>query len=147
MTTIKPFKVDFSAVADSSFLTPGKYPVKVKSIDRKDSSNGNPQLVFTLECITGPSKGRTINYYITLTQNSLWVLRNFMEALGLKVPKSVVTIKPNDYINKTLGIEVGEQTRNDKTYSTVLGVYPLTTTAGEDEDDDDLSSAFEDDEE
>ena len=140
MSNVKPFKVDFSGVADNDYNIPaGKYLAKVKDIDRRDSSKGNPQLVFELEIVSGLAKGKKIRYYITLTAKSLWVLRNFIEAMGITVPKAAITINPASYLNKTLGIDVGEREGTDgKTYPDVKGVFrPTSAVASSDDEDED----------
>jgi len=90
-------EADFTNVPHGSggsfHIPPGEYGVKVLSAEYGTSQNGNEQIEWQFTGIEGKSKGKTFYYYTPLLENTLWKLRNTLEALGIEVPDSAMEIE------------------------------------------------------
>lgn len=100
--------VDFTGVeGGASVRAPeGDYVLKVTKLDKKNAqSSGNPMLVVTFEIQTGPDgvKGKRIIDRHVLVKDSLWTLRNMMEAMGYKVPSGPMKLKEEMLVGKKVG--------------------------------------------
>lgn len=104
----------FEGVDDSggSFhIQSGDYLMKCLSVEESVSkSSSNEMLVFKFEGLEKTAKGRGFKLHCTLTENSLWKLKQTLRALGLEVPD-----KPSDFDPAEVeGVEViGTVTDNE----------------------------------
>jgi hypothetical protein len=71
------------------------YPFKVKEIKKENSSNGNPMLTIIFVGQEGKVRGRQTRDRFVLLPNSLWKLRQLLEAMGIDVPKKKIAV-PHD---------------------------------------------------
>ena len=114
--------VDFSSVEDSVQVKPGKYLAVVKSISMGEGAKAK-YLKWALQVTTNPCKGLHINHITSLSPNALFMLRDTLTAIGVKVPKAAVAIDPDKFIGKTLGIDVGIRPYEGKEYANVTSVF------------------------
>lgn len=153
--------------AGQSRYKPGDYAVKVKTAKfDKSGSKGTKQLVFQYVFTDGKYKGKSMYHRCNLLPQSLWVLRNAIEAMGLKVPSKKVKIDPKKYVGKTLAITIEDdeykdkKTKKTKVSSKVTDTFLLSELEeaeevgeleededDEDDDDDELEPDEEDDDE
>ena len=145
----KQLVADFTNVKDASgysqtHVKPGDYRGRVKSVEYGESQqNKTPMLTYSLQLVSRPSA--TYRYNCTLTEKSLWKLRNLLVAAGVNVPKKKVNI--SGIAEKIVGREIG-MTLDDDEYegrvrSQVTGVFPaadLPQDAPADEGDDDATA-------
>lgn len=96
--------LDFTGV-ESNFMPPeGDYRLKVVSVNHKDN-DGDGAFVWKFEITGADSKklvGKTFTNYTNLGENSLWVLRNLLEALGVEIPEGPFDIDTEELV----GLEV-----------------------------------------
>lgn len=89
-----------------SVLVPeGDYGFKIaKATNKKAKTSGNPMIVFDLKATKGPAKGvgKTIQHRCMLTKQSLWNLRNVLEAAGYTVPAKALKLDLDKLVNKEL---------------------------------------------
>lgn len=149
--------VDFSEVEDKrggKRYKPGDYGVKVVEVTKgKTQNKGTPQISFKCKFVEGKYKGDTIFHNCNLLPQSLWVLRNALEALGKKVPKKVVKIDLNGLVGKKMGITIEDDEYENKVRSRVVDTFPYSeledrqagTDEELDEDDEDDEDEDEDD--
>lgn len=64
-------------------IEPGKYPAIVTNIEEKESSSGNPMLVWTWEIQGGEYAGQEIRSYTSLQDHALFGLKQHLEAFGI----------------------------------------------------------------
>ena len=103
-----PITIDFSQVKDFSAIPEKKYPANVTDIVQdKSKESGNPMLVWTFQVSGGEFKGRKIMTNTVLIPESLWVLRNYLTALGAEIPLKAVSFEPKEVIGKPCIIDVG----------------------------------------
>lgn len=166
----KPVEVNFRDVegrggkksAGQSRYKPGDYAVKVKKAYFDKSGNKNTkQMVFQYVFIDGKYKGKSMYHRCNLLPQSLWVLRNAIEAMGMKVPSKKVKLDPKKYFGKKLAITIEDdeykdkKTKKTKVSSKVTDTFLLSELEDaedapeldEDEDEDEDDDIDEDDEE
>ena len=120
------WKMDFSGVTEGfKDLVAGTYEVKVKGLT-KEEGNEYPYLKWELQVYKGSYKGSNIRMNTSLSPKALWRLRNTLIALGLKVPKSQVSLDPNKLVGLAMGVEINMRDYEGKTYPNVLKVFKLS---------------------
>jgi hypothetical protein len=107
----------------------GDYGFRIAQIvSRKAQSTGNPVLVFGLKVIQGNKDaiGKILPHNCTLTKNSLWNLRNLLEATGKQVPSKALKIDLDKLIGLTLaGTVIDDQPYEGKIKSIITAFFPL----------------------
>lgn len=128
-----PITVDFSSIKEFAAIPVDTYPAKVTDvIASKAKDSNNKMLVWTYVITDGKYKGRKLTTNTVLIPESLWVLRNYLEALGTEVPLSVVTFEPKDVIGKVCRIVVGQHKYQGSDRNHIENVLPPV--AGQDAD-------------
>lgn len=142
--------VDFSKVEErresgkAIHVPPGDYLARVAGCEQrsKKDDTSSKYLSWKLEIIK-PEKytGKGFIYFVTsLKEEALWNLRNFLEDLGVTVPKSIVKIPIKTIVEKkmVLGITVDDDEYNEKVKSKVQATFKKADyEATEEESDDD----------
>jgi len=124
MAASKKLTVDFTNVESREVLPEGEYIVKVADIEVREGQKGN-YLNWTLEVATGQFEGRKVFNSTSLSPQSLWVLRNTLEALGVKTNSSKFQMDLNSYIGLTMGIRLEHKVFEGKKRAKVVDVFPL----------------------
>jgi hypothetical protein len=99
--------VDFSGVDSTGGRTripEDDYRVRVKSVRHETSNNGNPMLLWEFEITTGKFKGKVLRDRTMLMENSLWRLKQLLEAMGISVPSKRVALDLARYPGMELGV-------------------------------------------
>lgn len=110
----------------ASYVKPGDYAAKVVNVSKgKSAEKKTPQVTFELAITNGKSKGSRLYHDCNLLPQSLWVLRNMLEACGVKVPSKKVTIDFDRLKGKELAITVEDDEYEDRTRSRVVDTFPL----------------------
>ncbi len=108
-------------------VPPGDYIVEVKDYEVKHKKDDETRLYISWRLyIISPeaNKGKGPIYYNTsLVPESLWNLRNFLEDMGVKVPKSKVDVPLAKIIGKTLGVTLEDEEYNNVTRSQVASTF------------------------
>ena len=137
----KPVAVDFTGVESgggSARVKEGDYHIKiVKAVLTEAKSSGNSMFVFTVEIQEGKYKGKKLLDRAVLTQESLWKLKQILEAIGVNVPSKKVAIDVTKYIGEEAGVTVSDREHEGKTYSNITDWFPLDDLNDEDDDDED----------
>ena len=125
-------KVDFSQVEDAPdySIENGKYKVSVVDVEKKEG-NKAPYLKWTLKLLDGKSKGLQLFLNTSLSPSALFKLREVLESLGIKVPKSAVSLDPAKVKNLTMGVVVENKPYEGNMYPNVVKTFPLTDDTGE----------------
>jgi hypothetical protein len=107
--------VDFSGVESGGRSVPeDDYVATVTSIEEKESSEGNPYLAWKWKIAEGPYKGVTIYDNTSLKSTALWRLKTLLECLGVDVTDGKMSLDLKEYIGKTCGIKVTNETYQGK---------------------------------
>lgn len=107
-------EVDFTGVPERGPRRPrfpsgieGDYKLKVVKVEENEKSKaGNPQWIVTFLGLTGAVKGKKGTEYFALVPDALWKLRDFLEALGLKVSGKKAKLNPQKLVDKVVGAHI-----------------------------------------
>lgn len=145
----KVISVNFEGVevgGTSAKIKEGDYGFKItKVVSKKAASSGNPILLFSLKVISGDKSAinKTLLHNCTLTKNSLWNLRNLLEATGKSVPAKAIKIDLDKLVGLTLAGTVIDDEYQGKKKSTISAFFPIADlnpdkSDGDSEDTDDV---------
>jgi len=133
--------IDFSNVREGSTFSPrrlpeGSYLAAVAKVEQKESSKGNPMLVFTVIPVEHPTA--VYPYYVVLADNQLWKLRALLIAAGKEVPKRKVTIDPDSLVGKNIMIDLEDDEWEGREKSAIAGVFKPEVQTSEPSSDDEI---------
>ncbi len=98
--------VDFSGVKTFKTIPEQNYLVEVTSCEEETSSNKNPMLSWEFEVAEGKHKGAKLWYTTVLNKDSLWKLREVLEALGQEVPDDEMDLDLTELVGMQCGVNV-----------------------------------------
>lgn len=124
-------KVDFSDTEASGIIEEGDYLIEVDEVEQKDSSTGNPMLVFTFKITEGDFKGKKLFHNCSLQPQALFNLRGLLEALGMEVPQGVMEFDTADLIGETCGASVVHELYDGKTKARIGEFFSEEDLGGE----------------
>lgn len=123
--------VNFEGVESGGFSKPhvpeGDYLLKVKKVQqKKGKDSGAAYLLFFLRIVSGNPKGinKDIPHTCSLTKNSLWNLRNLLEASGKTIPAKAIKIDLDKLVNLEMGATLVDEEYEGKKYSVVGAFFP-----------------------
>jgi len=134
-------------------VPPGDYTVVVEDAQHgKSARKGTPQITLWFRVNGGEEDGSTILDNLYLTENSLFRVVAFMQALGIKTPRKKLAVDISKFIGRQLVITVDDgEPYNGRTKSEVRGYMKATGSADEvtdlevpDDDEDDVEEIDED---
>lgn len=143
-------QLDFSKVKDQSAFNPkrkteGEYIGTITSFTDGKSKSGNAMWVFGITLET--DRRAVYPTYCLLDPDSLWKLRNVMEAVGFKVPKRRQNVDGNRLLGKRIGVFLEDDEYEGKPKSVVANFFPPDDYSGPDNEDDDQDEELPDDSE
>lgn len=118
--------VDFSNVREGSTFSPrrlpeGSYLADIAKVEQKESSKGNPMLVYTIIPVEHPTA--VYPYYVVLADNQLWKLRALLLAAGKEVPKRKVAVDPESIVGRKIMIDLEDAEWEGREKSEISGVF------------------------
>lgn len=120
-------------------VTPGRYRVVVDDVEQDTARSGNTMINLWLRVVDGDSDfvGATIIDRLVLTENSLFRVVGFMQAIGLPTPKKRLKVNIRSFIGKVLDVELDDgEPYNGRVKSEVRGyLRPEGVTQAEESDD------------
>lgn len=133
--------VDMTNVKDSSGINPvhqdaGDYRGIIKDVSNGQATGGqqNKYVMYLVADAERPSA--TYPYRCTLTEKSLWKLRNILVAAGVNIPKKKFKLTAA-ILEKIVGKEIGMSLEDDeyegKLRSVIVGVFPADDLPDEEE--------------
>lgn len=131
----KGLAVDFSGVESGGGRTripEGDYKVTVDTVKQAESKAGNAMLVWDFKISEGKFAGKKLRDRTTLTPESLWKLKQVLEAMGISVPSKQVALKLSNYIGKDLGVTVVDDEYEGRISSKVADYVSVDVIDGSD---------------
>jgi hypothetical protein len=117
--------VDFSKAEDRKLVDEGEYAVKVVSVEEKEGDKA-PYLAWQLEVLDeGKFEGTTLYNNTSLSDQSLWNLRQMMECMGFEVKKKATDIDLDEMIDAELGVVVTHEDYQGSARSRVSDYFEL----------------------
>lgn len=89
-------------------VIPGTYRVQVEDVETGKSGAGNPMITLFLRVMGGEFDGATLVDRLTLTDNAMFRVVNFMQAIGLPTPRKRLKVNPQRFKGKVLDVEVDD---------------------------------------
>ena len=148
----KAVKVDLSGVESSQKAIPeGEYVVSVNDASIESSSKGNDYIKFEFEVIEGSHKGAKLYHNCSLLPQSLFNLKNVLEALGFEIPTKAFDLDLSDLLGLECEVEVGHETYEGKKKARILefinpedsDVEEDDEEGGDEDEEEDLEAALE----
>jgi hypothetical protein len=121
----KNLALDFTGVETREVLPVGEYAVEVVNIETKEGNKG-PYLNWEFTVATGPFKGKKLWNITSLAQQSLWVLRRQLEALGVKTTSGKFNLNTEALTGLKMGVKIEHKDFEGKTKAKIIDVFPLT---------------------
>jgi hypothetical protein len=117
--------VDFSKAEDRQLVDEGEYAVKVVSIEEKEGDKA-PYISWKFEVLDeGKFEGATLYNNTSLSDQSLWNLRQMMECMGFEVERKATEIDLDEMIDAELGVVVTHEDYQGSPRSRVSGYFEL----------------------
>lgn len=140
--TARVIEVDFAGVeAGVSYVRvpESDYALEItKAIHKKGKESEKPYLALTFKLSKGPKKGngKELTVTFSLQKQSLWTLRNLLEACGKQVPAKAIKLSLDKMVGwECAGTAVDDEYEGRKK-STISAFFPLddlgNTSSGDD---------------
>ena len=125
-------------------VQPGRYRVVVDDVEQDTAKSGNTMINLWLRIVDGDFAGSTIIDRLVLTENSLFRVVGFMQALGMPTPKKRLQINIQSFVGKQLDVDVDDgEPYNGRVKSEVRGYLRAEGISREDSSDlSDVSEAM-----
>jgi Protein of unknown function (DUF669) len=119
-------------------IPPGEYGVKVVSAEWTESNAGNAMIAWILQGTTGKAKGKKFYYYTTDTPDSVWKMKDSIEAIGIEVPDGELDVDPSEFVDLEAVAIVSDDEYQGKIKSKVDSLRPEADEEEEEEDDEEV---------
>ena len=146
----KIISVDMTGVESGgggfTVIPEGDYIFAIKKVIKKTGDKGD-YLRISFKATQGNPKGvgKTLDHICSLTKQSLWNLRNIMEAAGKTVPSKAIKIDLDKMLAWTVAGTVVDDEYNKKKKSTISAFFPVADFGKVDaEESDDSEDASDD---
>lgn len=113
--------VDLSDVESGGKVGDGDYLVEVLEVESKDSSTGNPMLVWKFKVVEGGNG--TLYHNTSLQAQALFNLRNVLESLEVEIPDEAFDIDLEEMIGLQCGVTVENEVYQGKKRPRVIDFF------------------------
>lgn len=140
--------INFKGVEVRKTLPEGTYVVEVAEVELTESSNGNEMIKWEFIVAEGKHQGAKLWYNTVTTKESLFKLREVLEALGQEVPDGKMDIDLSELVGCRAGVNVLHDVYEGKTRAVIadwLSAEEVDET--EEDDEEEVEEEEEDDEE
>lgn len=132
--------VNFEGVKAFKTIAEGQYKLKITSAERGTTDNDNEKIDWEFEVANGPSAGSKLWTTTTLTDKSLWKLRELLEAAGQEVPDDEMDIDLDDLVGCELGAVVFHEEYEGKNRAKISDFISVDEVDGEADEEEEKSS-------
>lgn len=92
---------EIHAIQNQGLLPEGVYPFQVKAVEQLVSKTGNSMLKIRLSVLEKDGSSRTIFDYLVATDQMIFKLKHFCEAIGLEDKYSKGCFEPQDCLERS----------------------------------------------
>jgi len=141
--------VDFTGVEVGGgrvHIPEGDYALKIEKVkNAKGEESGKAYLDLTFKVTKGEKKGvgKSLRHSCSLQKQSLWNLRNLLEACGMQVPSKAVKSDTNKLVGKECAGTVVDDEYEGKKKSIISAFFPMSDLGKTSNTGDELESAGE----
>lgn len=128
-------------------VAPGRHRVQVEDVEQRKARTGNQMIEVWFRVMGGKDDGATIIDRFVLSDNALFRVVGFMQALGIPTPKKRLSVDINKWVGRTLDIDVDDGEPYNGTVRSEVKGYLKVAKAETAADDDELDFDTEDDSE
>ena len=126
--------VDFTNVEDQKVVDEGDYPCEVVEIIQKEGDKAE-YLAWRFKVVGGKFDGVTVYNNTSLSDQSLWNLRQLLECMKMEVEKKVEEIDLDELIGEKVGLTIiNDDSYDGKPRNKVTGYYELGAEKEEEEE-------------
>lgn len=119
----KSLALDFTGVETREVLPVGEYAVEVVNIEQKEGKKG-AYLNWEFRVAQGPFKGQKLWSITSLAQQSLWVLKKYLEAMGVNIQGKFL-MNLESLTGMKMGVKVEHKEFEGKVKAKIIDVFPL----------------------
>lgn len=118
-------KFDFTNVSDDFEILPkGKYVIHLFDVDLKKTQKKDDMYVLILKVAEGEHKGRQLFFNLPVMPQTMWKIKETLEAFGVEVPKSTFSIDFDELLGKKAVAIVDHREYQGKDREDVTGLQP-----------------------
>jgi len=128
---------DFTNVNDDFEILPkGEYVVNLFDVDLKKTQKKDDMFVLILKVAEGEHKGRQLFFNLPVMTQTMWKIKETLEAFGMEVPKGAFNVDFDELLGKKAVAIVDHREYQGKEREDVQGLVPNEGGAdgGNDED-------------
>lgn len=116
---------DFTDVEDGFELLPkGDYAINLFDVDLKKTKAKDDMYVLVLKVAEGEHKGRQLFFNLPVMQQTMWKIKETLEAFGVEVPKGAMNIDFDEMLGKKATAIIEHREYQGKDREDVVGLKP-----------------------
>jgi flagellar biosynthesis GTPase FlhF len=133
----KTVSVNFTGVESRVLLPEDDYHVKVSEVTKEEGSKGD-YLKWVFEVTEGKFEGNKVYFNTSLTEQSLWNLKNLLTTLGVEVPNDELDIDLDELVDLEMMAAIAHENYEGKRQARLVDFYASdeSASAPADEDED-----------
>jgi flagellar biosynthesis GTPase FlhF len=133
----KTVSVNFTGVESRVLLPEDDYHVKVSEVTKEEGSKGD-YLKWVFEVTEGKFEGNKVYFNTSLTEQSLWNLKNLLTTLGVEVPNDELDIDLDELVDLEMMAAIAHENYEGKRQARLVDFYASdeSAPAPADEDED-----------
>ncbi len=119
---------DFTDVGTFETIPQGKYTCYLFDVDLKQTRKGDDMYVLILKIADGEHKGRQLFYNLPVMKQTMWKIKESIEAFGVELPQSKVSFDFEDLLGRKVKAVVTHREWEGKTRENVAALERLKGT-------------------
>lgn len=132
---------DFTDVGTFETIPQGKYTCYLFDVDLRQTRKGDDMYVLILKIADGEHKGRQLFYNLPVMKQTMWKIKESIEAFGVELPQSKVSFDFENLLGRKVKAVVTHREWEGKTRENVAALERLKGTdvmAFDDADDEEV---------
>jgi len=119
---------DFTDVGTFETIPQGKYTCYLFDVDLRQTRKGDDMYVLILKIADGEHKGRQLFYNLPVMKQTMWKIKESIEAFGVELPQSKVSFDFENLLGRKVKAVVTHREWEGKTRENVAALERLKGT-------------------
>jgi hypothetical protein len=119
---------DFTDVGTFETIPQGKYTCYLFDVDLRQTRKGDDMYVLILKIADGEHKGRQLFYNLPVMKQTMWKIKESIEAFGVELPQSKVSFDFENLLGRKVKAVVTHREWEGKTRENVVALERLKGT-------------------